>query len=257
MIKKAFPFVVLLLVVGVLSAQPQEPTLFKPTVLVEFFTSEGCSSCPEADQFAQEIRGIADSNKMLVYTIDWHVDLWDKSGWKDPYSDSNYTARQLKLALKNSQKAMFTPMAFVNGKGALPGSAKSEVGKLIQKYTSQPASHFLLFSASWFSEQSRLMLEYEIKGKPDSCDVFFVLAEKEVHSAVTAGENKGKTLTHHNVVRKVEMETRGTPFGTVPIHFASSIVDFGRYRIIGFLQHKRTFEILATQILEFNAPVKE
>jgi hypothetical protein len=259
MIKRLSWLIVLALAIPVAlnAQQAQQPQLFKPTVLVEFFTSEGCSSCPEADKFAQEIKGIADSAQMLVYTIDWHVDLWDKSGWKDPFSDSIYTARQLNLAQKNNQQAVFTPMAFVNGQGALPGGAKSDIGKLIQNAVSKPSNHFLLFSASWFSETQRLMLEYEIKGKPDSCDVFFVLVEKEIHNPVTAGENSGKILTHHNVVRKMEMERRGTEFGTVPIHFATSEVDFSRYRVIGFLQHKRTFQVLAAQVLEFNFAKKE
>lgn len=230
---------------------------YKPTVLVEFYTSEGCSSCPQADEFAQEIKRISDSNNLYVYTIDWHVDLWDKSGWKDPFSDSSYTSRQLQMALRNKQKAMFTPMAFVNGLGALPGAAKTEIGKLIKGFTDRPSDHFLLYSATWVPERKNLMLEYEIKGTPDSCDVFFVWVEKEIINKVTAGENKGKTLSHHNVVRKVMMEPRGTPFGTVIMPFETDQIDFGKYMVFGFLQHKRTFQILAVQPLIFNTKKPE
>lgn len=236
-----------------LSAQTDKSVKrYKPTVLVEFFTSEGCSSCPAADEFAQSIKKISDSNNMYVYTIDWHVDLWDKSGWKDPFSDSTYSARQLQLALKNNQKAMFTPMAFVNGKGALPGAARGEVGKLIEQFVDNPASHFLLYSATWSPEQKQLLLEYEIKGPPDSCDLFFVWVEKEIINKVTAGENKDKVLSHHNVVRKVQMETRGSEFGTVVMPFGTDQIDFSKYMVFGFLQHKRTFQVLAVQPLIFN-----
>lgn len=242
-----------LLALTQLSAQAdRQIKRFKPTVLVEFFTSEGCSSCPAADEFAQEIKKLSDSNNLFVYTLDWHVDLWDKSGWKDPFSDSIYTARQLQMALKNNQKAMFTPMAFVNGKGALPGAAKGEIGKLIGQFVDNPASHFLLYSATWVPDQKKLMLEYEIKGPPDSCDLFFVWAEKEIINKVTAGENKDKTLSHHNVVRKVEMETRGSEFGTVIMPFDTDQIDFSKYMVFGFLQHKRTFQVLAVQPLIFN-----
>lgn len=232
-------------------AQTTEPVKYKPSVLVEFFTSEGCSSCSETDGFAQEIRAISDSNNLMVYTLDWHVDLWDKSGWKDPFSDSTYSVRQHNMALKNKQNAIFTPMAFVNGKGALPAGAKKDIGSMIEKAATQPSSHFLLFSASWFAKDMRLILEYEIKGSPDSLDVVFVLVEKEVHNFVSAGENKGKTLHHHNVVRKVEVNPRQTEFGTSFIKFGTAEVDFSRYRIIAFLQHKRTMEIKACQMLNF------
>jgi hypothetical protein len=234
-----------------IEAVPQP--LYKPTILVEFYTSEGCSSCPMADEFGMEIRRMADSTRSLVYVIDWHVDLWDRSGWKDPYSDSNYTARQLKMALKNNQKAMFTPMVFVNGTGALPAGAKSETGALISDFVRKPALHFLLFSASWYASDKRLVMEYEIKGTPDSCDVFFALVEKEVTSNVTAGENKGRTLTHHNVVRKLETSFAGTAFGTASLRFDADAVDFSRYRVVGFIQHKRTFQVLAAQVLEFKS----
>lgn len=230
-------------------AVPQKQ--YKPTVLVEFYTSQGCSSCPMADEFGMEIRKLADSTNSFVYVIDWHVDLWDRSGWKDPYSDSNYTARQLKMALRNNQQAMFTPMVFVNGTGALPGGAKSETGNLIRSFLTRPASHFLLFSAGWYASDKKLVLEYEIKGIPDSCDVFFVLLEKEVQTEVTGGENKGKTLTHHNVVRKLETSFTGTEFGTVPMLFDTDQVDFSKYRVVGFIQHKHSFRILAAQMLEF------
>lgn len=243
--------VLLLLASYTVCAQTAEPKKYKPSVLVEFFTSEGCSSCAETDAFAQEIRAISDSNDLMVYTLDWHVDLWDKSGWKDPFSDSTYSMRQQSMAVKNKQNAIFTPMAFVNGKGALPAGAKKDIGAMIERVATQPSNHFLLFSASWSPTEKQLTLEYEIKGKPDSLDVVFVLVEKEIHNFVSAGENKGKTLHHHNVARKVEVNQRQTAFGTSFLKFATTEVDFSRYRIIAFLQHKRTFEIMACQMLNF------
>ena len=161
-------------------AQPAATPQYKPSVLVEFFTSEGCSSCEVADEFSQNIKAISDSSKSMVYTIDWHVDLWDKSGWKDPFSDSTYTLRQHQMAVLNKQTAVFTPMAFVNGKGALPAGAKKDVGLLIQQTLQIPSQHFLLFSASWIASSKQLMVEYEIKGVPDSLNVVFVMVEKEI-----------------------------------------------------------------------------
>lgn len=232
-------------------AQAQQ-NMFVPTVLVEFFTSEGCSSCPLADEFGTNIRTIADSSKQRVYTLDWHVDLWNQSGWVDPFSDSLYTQRQEGMAKANKQPAMFTPMVFVNGKGALPAGAKGEVGKLIESNIRKPAQNFVLLSASWMPDSKMLLIDYEIKGKIDSCDFMIVLAQNEAYSVPTAGENMGKKLSHHNVVRKVVATDKPTAIGALTMELASAQLDFSQYKLMGILQHKRTKQIFACQLLEFN-----
>lgn len=247
--------VVVLFVLPTLAAFAQIDTsvkLFKPSILVEFFSSEGCSSCPIVDEFAQEITAVSDSGKLMVYTIDWHVDLWNQSGWKDPFSDSLFTLRQQILANANKQKAIFTPMAFVNGKGALPGGSKKDVGALIGEMVNKPANNFLLYTATFSKENNQLILEYEIAGKPDSLSVVFALLENEVTSHVTAGENKGKTLTHHRLVKKFVASHRETAYGTVFLPLGKVELDFKKYSLIGFLQHKRTHEVKACQMLKFN-----
>lgn len=236
---------------GVISGFAQ--TMFAPTVLVEFYTSEGCSSCPLADEFGTQIRNIADSSNQRVFTLDWHVDLWNQSGWVDPFSDSLYTQRQEMMAAANQQKAMFTPMVFVNGKGALPAGAKSEVGKLIEGYIRKPAYNYLLLSASWVPTDKTLLIDYEIKGATDSCDLVVVFAQNEAYSVPNAGENMGKKLSHHNVVRKVNYTDKPTATGSIPMQFAVANVDFTKYKLIAFLQHKRTKQITASQVLLFNS----
>lgn len=252
MYKKALLLVIFYVVVFGVKAQQTDKYI--PTVLVEFYTSEGCSSCPQADAFATQIRAIADSSKMQVYTLDYHVDLWNQSGWVDPFSDSLYTFRQEMMAQANNQRAMFTPMVFVNGKGALPAGAKNDVGKLIENFTRKPAEHYLLVSASWTPDTKTMLFNYEVKGKYDSLDIFFVLVQKEVTSTPTAGENKGIKLSHHNVVRKMVMSEKVTQEGALSMVLSSADIDFKQYAAIGFLQHKRTAQIVATQVLEFGKP---
>ncbi len=235
-----------------ISLQAQQVQKFVPSVLVEFYTSEGCGSCPQADEFSTQIRAIADSSKMRVYTLDYHVDLWNRSGWVDPFSDSNYTIRQEMMAVANDQRAMFTPMVFVNGTGALPSGAKSEVGKLIEKFTRNPAENFLLMSASWNPNTKILDFEYEAKGQTDSLDIYFVLAQKSATSVPNGGENKDKKLHHQNVAIKMVNSTNVKPTGSIGMVMPVPNVDFEKYIVYGFLQHKRTKQITATQLLEFN-----
>ncbi|MCU0423368.1 MAG: DUF1223 domain-containing protein [Bacteroidia bacterium] len=226
-------------------------TKYMPTVLVEFFTSEGCSSCPVADEFAMQIRAIADSSGLRVFTLDYHVDLWNNAAYTDPFSDSLYTERQLMMALKNNQRAMFTPMAFVNGKGALPAGAKNDVGKLIEQYAKKPADNYLLLNAAWLPENSTVLVEYDIKGSLDSLDIIVVFAEKVIYNTPNGGENAGKKLSHHNVVRKMVSSETPTLIGTLSMKMVSNTIEFNKYIMIGMLQHKRTKEIKAAQILEF------
>ena len=251
MIKK----IVFLFIIGFtfsLATKAQQINRFVPTVLVDFYTSEGSSSCPQADAFAMQIRAIADSSKLQVYTIDYHVDLWNQSGWVDPFSDSLYTKRQEMMALANNQRAMFTPMVFVNGKGALPAGAKNEVGKLIENFTRKPAAHYLLMSASWSPESKTMLFNYELNGKADSLDIYFVLVQKEAISIPNAGENKDIKLSHHNVVRKIASSDMVAAKGTVPMLFPVPNVDFDKYAVFGFIQHKNSKQILACQVMEFN-----
>ncbi len=224
---------------------------FVPTVLVEFYSSEGCSSCPIADEFGKEIRTIADSSKQRVFTLDWHVDLWNQSGWVDPYADSTYTQRQEDMAKANNQPAMFTPMVFINGRGALPAGAKPEVGKMIQENLRKPASNFILFNASWIPTSKTLFIDYEIKGKIDSSDLFVVLVQNEAHSIPTSGENQGKNLSHHNVVRKVVSTDKPTSVGSLTMEINNQQTDLTKFKLFAFLQHKRTKQIFATQVVEF------
>jgi hypothetical protein len=71
--------------------------MYQNNVLIELYSSEGCSSCPIADAFMQEVIHLSDSTMSPVYVIDYHVDYWNKSGWVDPFSDSLYTKKQINM----------------------------------------------------------------------------------------------------------------------------------------------------------------
>src|SRR5438045_3960894 len=93
----------LILATTTVIAQQHRPS----SVLLELYSSEGCDNCPAADQFMDEVIRIADTTRQPVYVIDFHVDLWDRSGWKDVYSDSVYTNRLIKHATMVGQQHIF------------------------------------------------------------------------------------------------------------------------------------------------------
>lgn len=238
------------LLLGFVKVQAQD-TIAYPTVLIELFSSEGCSSCPEADAFLKELITIADSNNAPVFCLDYHVDIWNKSGWVDRFSDTSFSRRQREYMVKTGQRAMFTPMMFVNGGGALPGAAKKEVAKLINQNMSIAPKAGLVTRAGYVVQTNKLIVNYDITGKTDSCVLSLVLAYKEITSEVTAGENKGRTLVHHQTA-KVWKEFNIDPSkkGKIEMDLPSD-VPLSNLMLISFVQHVPTWTVYATDQLLF------
>ncbi len=232
------------------NVRAQVPSLY-PSVLIELFSSEGCSSCPEADAFLKELITIADSNNAPVFCLDYHVDIWNKSGWVDRFSDTSFSRRQREYMVKAKQPAMFTPMMFINGGGALPGAAKKEVAKFInQNMSTQPETN-LMTRAGYVESAHKLIVTYEIVGQSDSCVLSLVLAYKEIQSEITGGENKGKTLVHHHTAKVwKEYAISPTQKGQVEIDLPKD-VPLSNLMLISFVQHVPTWRVLATDQLQF------
>ena len=94
----------------------------KPFVLIELFTSEGCSSCPSADKNLEKITAQAKAFGQNIYTLSYHVDYWDYLGWKDPYSTKQFSDRQRDYATQFNSNRIYTPQMVVNGKTEFVGS---------------------------------------------------------------------------------------------------------------------------------------
>ncbi len=249
--RKLFFSIVCVFYLAIVNVCGQQPPTMYPSVLVELFSSEGCSSCPQADAFLHELITIADSTQSPVYCLDYHVDIWNRSGWVDRFSDTSFSRRQREYMVKTNQMAMFTPMMFVNGQGALPGSAKKEIGKLINREMGTPPKTSLMTKAGYVAQEKKLIVQYEIEGMTDSCNVHFVLAYRAVESVVTGGENMGKTLVHHQTA-KVWKEVAIDPSkkGKVELDLPLDI-PLSNLMLISFVQHKRTWNIFATDQLVF------
>lgn len=233
------------------AAQPAGE-LFKPSVLIELFSSEGCGSCPIADDFMREIIEISDSNKMPVYVLDYHVVIWNRSGWVDPFSDSAYSLRQQNYVFKKHLPALYTPMAFINGSEKdYAGSDKKSIGMKIQETLSKPSKHFMRCGVTPAENEDSIVVGYKIWGNIDSTNLNVVLVQKRINNMVTAGENKDKILHHHNVARKMI---------SIPLKEKQGIVKMGikrdfnleNFRLLVFIQHQRTYEVFTTDQLSFD-----
>lgn len=242
-------FVLVIILFASFYAKAQQ-TYF-PQVLVELYSSEGCENCPLADAFLQDIIHIADTFHQPVYAIDFHVDIWNRSGWVDPFSDSMYTVRQLKAAQRVGQTAIFTPMVFVNGQGGLPGAARKEISSFIRNNLKERREYNLITNAQQTSGKTTLSIDYQIQGNIDSVEIHFALVRKEIKQNITAGDNNGKILNHHHVVYQFSSEVVKVANGHFELPLPNKVIDLKDYELISFLQRQNGGYVFAVDELLF------
>jgi hypothetical protein len=170
-------------------------------VLLELFTSEGCESCPPADERLIELVRTQPLPGVRIVALSEHVDYWDRLGWVDPFSSALFTKRQEAYG-KALRTETYTPQAVIDGRAAMIGSSRAEVLAAIRKAAAAPkATVELTFTPD---------LQITIPPNPLAADgdVFLVVTEDRLTSNVRRGENQGRTLHHDAVTRRV------TPVGT-------------------------------------------
>jgi len=173
-------------------------------IVVELFTSQGCSSCPPAQEYLLQLSRRAD-----VLTLEYHVDYWDTlktwtgGSWKDPFSNSEWTQRQSDYngLIMKDETQVYTPEMIIDGKFQGSGNSKSTVGSYIdearanrrQKYTLTPS----------VSYDGNMSVSVEGPRLVDPAEVVLVRLIKEASTPVKGGENKGETMRGHNIVQEL------------------------------------------------------
>lgn len=171
----------------------------EPVAVVELFTSEGCSSCPPADDFLRRIN-LQHNSGELILGLSEHVTYWNQLGWKDPFSQQAFTDRQEVYADKLSSRGPYTPQMVVNGRAEFVGGN----GPALEKALHEDAglAHGALGIAGHEVDSGKLNVSFHFKA-PDAhaYDILAVIADDADHSSVARGENAGRTLAHVSVVR--------------------------------------------------------
>jgi len=174
-------------------------------ILVELFTSEGCSSCPPADTFLQKLDEQPIAGAEFV-VLSEHVDYWNHDGWRDPYSSSDLTDRQRNYATRFHLESVYTPQMVLDGGRQFSGSNIDEAQKVIAEALLQPKIALRISNVTL--EQNRLRAHVETASLVSSCgaraaDVYVAVALNHAESQVLRGENANRRLTHTAVVRKL------------------------------------------------------
>ena len=208
--------------------------------VVELFTSEGCSSCPPADEAVSRVSTAAAQMQKPLYVLEWHVDYWDYLGWKDPFSSGLATSRQRAYA-RALGSSLYTPQAILNGYRvpAWAGDQGEVEAAARQLMSARPTgSGFLALTAS--AEGGSVRVHAEVRDAPRASTLLVALVEEGLSSNPTAGENKGRKLFHSNVVRgAVTLPSAG---GDTVMQIPPG-VDMGKSHLVGLLQDSTTMKI--------------
>ena len=179
------------------AAEPPTP------VVVELFTSEGCSSCPPADQFLTRLQQSQPIAGVEIIPLSLHVDYWNSLGWADPFSSPTLTDRQRQYATVLHGDGVYTPQMVVDGKSGFVGSDSQ---KALRAIAEAAKAHKVPVNLTCSGNPPALSVRID-KGAPADADVTLAISESNLQSNVTRGENRGRLMAHAGVARTL------TPIG--------------------------------------------
>ncbi|MCA9407476.1 MAG: DUF1223 domain-containing protein [Candidatus Omnitrophica bacterium] len=235
--------------IGILSINSIYAEDLEPIAVVELFTSEGCSSCPPADAILRQITQDARDSAKKIYPLSFHVDYWNYLGWKDPFSQAQYTQRQHEYSKILHSTSVYTPQMIINGKNAFGGYRQDLATKGIQSALTQTASQHIELNIKKNTTNS-ISLIYAIKGSIDRKKLNCALVQRGLTSKIIKGENAGKILTHDNVVLDFH-SIRLQDFSGEVIFNKPSFWQAEESSIIAYIQNEENGEITGASKIDF------
>ena len=173
------------------------PAHADPRAVVELFTSQGCSSCPPADQIIGELA--KDPN---VIALSMPIDYWDYLGWKDTLADSRFSARQKAYSQMRGDRDVYTPQVIVNGSANVIGSDRAGIESAI-KNTQKPGVMSVPVTMTLSGKQINVSVAASKAATPAHGEVWICSVSKSVPISIGRGENRGREVTYYNVVRNI------------------------------------------------------
>jgi hypothetical protein len=232
------------------SQQGAQPGNSNPTpVIVELFTSEGCSSCPPVDAFLKKLDDTRHVEGVEIIGIEEHVDYWDRLGWTDPFSSHDWTERQRLYSRALRQEGIYTPQLIVNGTVELRAISNRDAVQRIVEAAKKSAAELQL-SVITLSPKSA-QLSFTAKNLPEagSAELWLAVTERGLSSNVLRGENEGRNLVHAAILRSL---TRVSAAGKFSVSTAAATATVSlkpswqpeNLRFVIFLQDRKSLRIL-------------
>jgi hypothetical protein len=169
-------------------------------VVVELFTSEGCSSCPPADELLTHLRQDLAAKNIQVVPLGFHVDYWNSLGWKDRFSSADFSRRQEQYARSLNVDGPYTPQMVVDGTQEFVGNSAGQAERAISNAASQPEVATVTLSAAGADQ---LSIQVKAPAAAGDASVLLAITEDNLTTTVGSGENNGRTLRHAAVVREL------------------------------------------------------
>jgi hypothetical protein len=215
-------------------------------ILVELFTSEGCSDCPPADKLLAQVDATQPIPGARAIVLEEHVTYWDRQGWRDPFSLDEVTDRQQQYQYRFQLQDVFTPQMVVDGAVQFVGNNPGALGKALTNAATTPKQPLTIDNAHWQNGAA----EFTVHGPtPSGSRLVAVLAADSAHSDVLHGENAGHTLQHVAVLRVIK-EFKPEEANGHALRLAGGSLDHGNeatgpVRLVVFLVDHKTGHVLA------------
>ncbi|HWY67086.1 MAG TPA: DUF1223 domain-containing protein [Terriglobales bacterium] len=220
-------------------------------ILVELFTSEGCSSCPPADELLRKLdaqRTIANSQ---IVVLGEHVDYWDRTGWRDRFSSRDYTDRQQEYAVRLGVPEPYTPQMVVDGKQEFVGNNPGSLEAALRTAANAPKTSLSILAAD--IDGNNLLLKLKTTSLPPDHkrgDLYVAVADNSDETQVHGGENSGRALRHVAVLRSLQKVAKVGPEGLtkdVTLRLPKD-VEKNNLRVVAFVQESGNGRVLGSTV---------
>jgi len=229
-------------------------------ILVELFTSEGCSDCPAADALLEQLIATQPVGGAEIIGLGQHVDYWDRLGWRDRFSSAALTSRQQAYQTRFNTESIYTPQMVVDGGAEFVGSDASAARRAIDRAQAKPHGVLRIVIDSdagrrdVAGDRKSIALQMTVSdlpalGRGDGAEIIVAITEDHLRTEVKRGENHGRTLTHAAVVRHLAVVGQAASGASTSARAEIPLApdwQRDRLKVVGFVQAMRARTILAS-----------
>jgi hypothetical protein len=235
-------------------------------VVVELFTSEGCSSCPPADEVLAKLDQTQPIQGVEIIALGEHVDYWNQLGWADPYSSAKFSKRQSEYADAFNHDGVYTPQMIVDGREEFAGGSMDRARSAIAAAAKFAKANVKigLSQDAGSPKSGAVKISVRVRDLPrltegDSAEVLLAITENNLSSAVARGENAGRYLRHSAVVRELTYLghiSAGQDFAMEPMVNLGNGWQRNNLRVVVFLQERSTRRVLGAAAFGLSAKMR-